>query len=109
MRAMREQRMQQMADRLNLNPDQRKRVQALFEEMGQQFHGWRSDPAQQEAWRNMSPEERRAQFQQRREQFRARLSEVLTEEQMQQADAMREEFHGHFGRRRGPEGPPPGQ
>lgn len=81
-------RMEQLADRLNLNADQKTKVQQILGDTREQLRAVRreSEPKVNEI----------------RQQADARLQEVLSPEQWQQFQSMRHEMRGRRGGRRGP-------
>ncbi|HEX5832895.1 MAG TPA: hypothetical protein VFY34_03530 [Pyrinomonadaceae bacterium] len=82
-------RLQQMSERLNLNADQKTKVQQIFGDTREQLRALRreSEPRVNEI----------------RQQADERLKQVLTEEQWQQFQTMRNEMRGRRGGR-GPRG-----
>ena len=84
-------RFEQMADRLNLNADQKTKVQLIFSDTREQVRALR---------RESEPK-----FEEIRRQADARLQEVLTPEQWQQFQKERQEMRGRRGGRGGPGGP----
>ena len=84
-------RFEQMAERLNLNPDQKAKVQQIFSDTREQVRALR---------RESEPK-----FDEIRRQADARLQEVLTPEQWQQFQKERHEMRGRRGGRGGPGGP----
>lgn len=84
-------RFEQMAERLNLNPDQKTKVQQIFGDTREQIRALR---------RESEPK-----FDEIRRQADARLQEVLTREQWQQFQKDRSEMRGRRGGRGGPGGP----
>lgn len=84
-------RFEQMAERLNLNPDQKTKVQQIFSDTREQVRALR---------RESEPK-----FDEIRRQADARLQEVLTPEQWQQFQKERHEMRGRRGGRGGPGGP----
>ncbi|HKR22973.1 MAG TPA: periplasmic heavy metal sensor [Pyrinomonadaceae bacterium] len=84
-------RFEQMAERLNLNADQKTKVQQIFGDTRDQLRALRreSEPKVNEI----------------RGQADARLQEVLTPEQWQKFQTMRTEMRGRRGGRGGPRGP----
>ena len=84
-------RFEQMSQRLNLNEDQKTKVQQIFADTREQLTALRK--------------ESEPRFEQIRTQADERLRQVLTPEQWQQFQAMREEGRRRRGGRGGPGGP----
>ena len=84
-------RMEQLAERLKLNPDQKTKVEQIFGDTREQLRAVRRDtePKVNEI----------------RRQADERLQEVLTPEQWQQFQKFRHEMRGRRGGRGGPDGP----
>jgi Spy/CpxP family protein refolding chaperone len=86
-------RFEQMAERLNLNADQKTKVQQIFSDTREQVRALRR--------------ESKPKFDEIRRQADARLQEVLTPEQWQQFQKDRNEMRGRRGGRGGPRGERP--
>lgn len=94
------QRMEEMAQRMNVTDDQRAKLEKLMEERFERFRSWRNDPARQAEWQAMTDEQKREAGRKFHEENRAKMAEILTPEQMTQFDAMTREMWGR-GRRGG--------
>ena len=85
-------RFEQMSQRLNLNEDQKTKVQQIFSDTREQLSALRK--------------ESEPRVQQIRSQADEQMKQVLTPEQWQQFQKMREDSPRRRGGRGGPEGPP---
>jgi protein CpxP len=91
-----EQRLARISEQLSLTEDQKPKVKALLEEQSKSTAGFR----------DLSQEERRAKMQAAREEMTKKMKEILTEEQFQKWETMRQ-GRGPGGPG-GPGGRPPG-
>jgi Spy/CpxP family protein refolding chaperone len=90
-----------VAQRLNLTDDQKPKVKAIFEEMGQKMRDLRQQS------QDMSREDRMAKMKSIREETDAKMKAVLTADQFKQWQEMESRMRGP--RNGPPGGPPPGQ
>jgi Spy/CpxP family protein refolding chaperone len=90
-----------VAQRLNLTDDQKPKVKAILEEMGQKMRDLRQQS------QDMSREDRMAKMKSIREETDAKMKAVLTADQFKQWQEMESRMRGP--RNGPPGGPPPGQ
>jgi Spy/CpxP family protein refolding chaperone len=90
-----------VAQRLNLTDDQKPKVKAILEEMGQKMRDLRQQG------QDMSREDRMAKMKSIREETDTKMKAVLTEDQFKQWQEMESRMRGP--RNGPPGGPPPGQ
>lgn len=89
-----EQRIEQMDKELKLTADQKKKLTALFEDQGKKMREMRADTA-------MSQEDRRAKGRTMMEESNKKMKEILTPDQFEKWQKMREQQKGKNGERKG--------
>ncbi|MDD2763255.1 MAG: Spy/CpxP family protein refolding chaperone [Opitutaceae bacterium] len=94
-------RLQRLGEVLNLTPEQKDQVAAIFKADGPQGRAIMNDTS-------LSRAERRARMREFRKDMRAKIRAVLTPEQQQKFDAMPRRGHGPQGRRPADEPSTPG-
>jgi Spy/CpxP family protein refolding chaperone len=90
-----------VAERLKLTDDQKPKVKAILQDMGQKMRDLRQQG------QDMSPEDRMAKMKSIRDETDAKMKGVLTEDQFKQWQEMESKMRGP--RNHPPGGPPPGQ